>query len=406
MDNKYANLTGIARNEPDFYETTTSSSSHEKLPVQEDESNSVQKIIINTKEAYEKFNTTTLNSDYVDFSDSITSRRKFGYRVEPDSYEWNQDLVESPLQRFKRLETELADLKNDLADMDKFASEEDKKQLINFDPVDLSKQVEELQTKVKTLHLETINAKIDIDKLNNKAKKDLLHDSMNALKKDLEAKQKTDTKEKQSESSIVFKLFADLEADELAKTKKLSELTQRLSNLEVVFGAGNAAVNERQISKLCGNIENKSILGLIENMNSKMSLIEKQSLEQVESRLQAITNRVNQLNEKKNVVEDQEKLNRVNELYTMVSKWKDMSALVPTIVDRLASLNEIHQKAFEFPAILSRLSAEQESVKQNLNTSNDVLKDLEKNFESNLSTIKKNFDQLNDRLNGSEKTNA
>lgn len=83
----------------------------------------------------------------------------------------NQDLVESPLERFKRLEAELNSLKTDLTEMDQFASEEDKKQLIDFDPIALSKQVEELQNKVKTLHLETIGAKIDIDKLNNKAKR-------------------------------------------------------------------------------------------------------------------------------------------------------------------------------------------------------------------------------------------
>ena len=111
-----------------------------------------------------------------------------------------------------------------------------------------------------------------------------------------------------------------------------------------MFGAGNASVNDRKISKLCNNIENKSILGLVENMSNKMSLIEKQSLEQTESRLQAISVRVSQLNDKKSLVEDQEKLNRVNELYTIVSKWKDMSALVPSIVSRLTALNDIHQK--------------------------------------------------------------
>lgn len=107
-----------------------------------------------------------------------------------------------------------------------------------------------------------------------------------------------------------------------------------------------------------------------------MNLIEKQSLEQTETRLQAVTHRVNQLNEKKVVIEDQEKLNRVSELYSMVSKWKDVSAVVPSVVERLAALNEVHQKAFEFPAILSRLDSEQSTLKENLNTSNDVLKNV------------------------------
>ncbi len=55
--------------------------------------------------------------------------------------------------------------------MDKFASDEDKQQQIDFDPINLSKQVEDLNTKVKNLHLEAIAAKCDMNQLNNKAKK-------------------------------------------------------------------------------------------------------------------------------------------------------------------------------------------------------------------------------------------
>ncbi len=107
-----------------------------------------------------------------------------------------------------------------------------------------------------------------------------------------------------------------------------------------------------------------------------MNLVEKQSLEQVETRLQAVVHRISQLNEKKLLVEEQEKLSKVSELYGMVCKWKDISAVVPVVVERLSALNEIHQKAFEFPLMLSRLDAEQEAIKQNLNTSNDVLKNV------------------------------
>ncbi len=65
MDNKYANLSGIARNEPDVYETNNTPANNEKNNLHEDDSNSVQKIVISTKEAHEKFNKNTLNTDYV-----------------------------------------------------------------------------------------------------------------------------------------------------------------------------------------------------------------------------------------------------------------------------------------------------------------------------------------------------
>jgi hypothetical protein len=83
----------------------------------------------------------------------------------------NQDLVESPLQKFNRLEKELKELKDDLNEMNNYATDEDKNSLVNFNPIDLSKQVEELNLKVKNLHLEAINSRTSVNQLNNKAKK-------------------------------------------------------------------------------------------------------------------------------------------------------------------------------------------------------------------------------------------
>ena len=80
-----------------------------------------------------------------------------------------------------------------------------------------------------------------------------------------------------------------------------------------------------------------------------MNLLDTPALEQVELRLQIISQRMSQLNEKKTVFEDQEKLNRINELYQMVTKWKDASANVPSLVERLSALNDLHQKGnFEY----------------------------------------------------------
>ena len=55
--------------------------------------------------------------------------------------------------------------------MEKFASEEDKQTLINFNPVDLSRQVENLQKEINSLHLQKIGARVDASKLDNKTKK-------------------------------------------------------------------------------------------------------------------------------------------------------------------------------------------------------------------------------------------
>lgn len=93
-------------------------------------------------------------------------------------------------------------------------------------------------------------------------------DHLNEFKKSLKSKSK-DSKDlvpvntTTQSNLMVFKLFADLEEAELVRVNKVAELNNRLLNLEKVFGAGNASVNETQIEKLCTNIENKSILVVI-----------------------------------------------------------------------------------------------------------------------------------------------
>jgi dynactin-2 len=413
MDNKYANLPGIAKNEPDFYETSASTVASSfnlistKMDLTDSPSESSWKSSgesncqhIKMSDAKDKYNASILSSEHADFSDTITNRRKFGYIVEPDIYEWNQDAAETPLHRFKRLELELNDLKADLTNMEKFAKEEDKLTLINFDPVELSKQVDVLQKEINALHLQKIGAKsFDVSMLDNKAKKQLLLDHLNNFKANLKTSKNEPTKVATDSSAISFKLFADLEEADLDRAKKVTELNSRLANLEKVFGAGNASVNSAHIAKLCTNIENKSILGLVENLNSKLSLLDVQSLEQIESKLQIVSQKVtSQLSDKKGVIEDQEKMLRINELYTMVNNWKDVSATVPTIVERLTALNEIHQKAFQFSSTLTRLDKEQQDTIKSIETSTDVLNHLKKSFETNLESIKANFDALNERI--------
>jgi len=121
-------------------------------------------------------------------------------------------------------------------------------------------------------------------------------------------------------------------------------------------------------------------------------------LEQVESRLSTVLQKVNQLNEKKGLFEDREKMQRINELYTMISDWKDTSTMVPVVVEKLAALNEVHQKAFEFVSILNRLDSEQEEMKQQMQLGTDTLNKLKQTLDENLDSIKSNFNTLNDRI--------
>lgn len=129
-----------------------------------------------------------------------------------------------------------------------------------------------------------------------------------------------------------------------------------------------------------------------------MAILDAERLDKVDNKMHLLLQRVNQLNEKKNLVEDQEKLNRVNELFQMMSSWKDVSASVPVLIERLSSLSELHQKALQFTSILSRLDAEQKDLSESIITNSETLNDLKNKFEQNLSSIKTNFENLNQRI--------
>jgi dynactin 2 len=111
-------------------------------------------------------------------------------------------------------------------------------------------------------------------------------------------------------------------------------------------------------------------------LNSRLSLIEPSSLDALESRLQIVLQRLNQIGEKKSLVEDSERLARINEMYSLLSKWKDFSSLVPAVVERLNSLNELHEKALEFSKTLTRLDNEQQQMKQELDTGTVALNEV------------------------------
>ena len=58
-------LKSKAKNEPDFYETSNISPINIKTETVQDDSSNVQKIEISLKDAQDKFNTNSLNSEYV-----------------------------------------------------------------------------------------------------------------------------------------------------------------------------------------------------------------------------------------------------------------------------------------------------------------------------------------------------
>ena len=74
------------------------------------------------------------------------------------------------MQRFKRLERELNELKRDLNEIENVsANKENQEQSSNdFDPIELTKQLENLRKQINVSHLQSIGVRTDLDSKSKK----------------------------------------------------------------------------------------------------------------------------------------------------------------------------------------------------------------------------------------------
>ncbi|KAG8274810.1 Dynactin subunit 2 [Homalodisca vitripennis] len=78
-DPKYANLIGIAYDQPDIYETKDLPEADQNAEIFEEESDSIERLHISASTALSKFKGKTLDSANVDFSDRLSRRIRTGY---------------------------------------------------------------------------------------------------------------------------------------------------------------------------------------------------------------------------------------------------------------------------------------------------------------------------------------
>ncbi len=97
-------------------------------------------------------------------------------------------------------------------------------------------------------------------------------------------------------------------------------------------------------SSLCLETNSKSVSGALSVLLSRTSLLQPSHLDHVEGRLAVLVQKMNEVAEKKAALDDQEKQTKLNELYDLVQKCDGMAAALPEIVDRLETLQGLHQQ--------------------------------------------------------------
>jgi len=264
-------------------------------------------------------------------------------------------------------------------------------------PVPVARQMEYLQKQLTDLHL---------DKLLGKPSDLSLVDPQGALQKRLITElsafkpdpnktepEKTSEPSKGDQGHVTYQLYYRPEQAKFSHNARMADIEQRVERMEALVGN-----NPERLSTLTAETNNKSLMGAVAVLSGKLKLLDPAQLEQVEGRIAALGQRMNQLSEKKEGVETADKNSNVFELYDLVKKWDTMADSLPHVVERLTALKELHEQALQFSQSLAHLDTAQQQISGHLAAHGDMLAQVKKTLGENMSGLKGNMENLDSRI--------
>uniref|UniRef100_A0A8C7MRP5 Dynactin 2 (p50) n=1 Tax=Oncorhynchus kisutch TaxID=8019 RepID=A0A8C7MRP5_ONCKI len=344
-DPKYANLPGIASNEPDVYETSELPEDDQAQFESEQEelcSDSVERIVVNPNAAYDKFKDKRVSTKGIDFSDCISKNKRVGY--ESGEYEILAEgcgVKETPQQKYQRLVNEIQELSHEVEIIQ--ATTKDSSAEERLTPVVLAQQAAQLKQQLVSAHLDTLlgpQAHINLADPDRALAKRLLT-QLEAVRSSRRStgEGKASAASKAPDGVVLYELHSRPEQEKFTDAAKMAELEKRLAELETAVGSGS----DKQ-SPLSAGVQGGSLMDTMELLQARVSALDSATLDQIEARLQSVLGKMNEIAKHKAAIEDADTKNKVSQLYDVVQKWDAMATSLPQVVQRLMAVKELHEE--------------------------------------------------------------
>ncbi|XP_020558822.1 dynactin subunit 2 isoform X1 [Oryzias latipes] len=400
-DPKYANLPGIAFNEPDVYETgdlpEDDQAQFESCVQEELCSDSVERIVVNPNAAYDKFKDKHVNTKGLDFSDRISKSRRVGY--ESGNFEILGEgcgVKETPQQKYQRLVNEIQELTQEVDAIQAAATESSAEERLT--PVVLAQQAAQLKQQLVSAHLDTLlgpQAHINLADPDGALARRLL--TQLEVAKGPHGSTAGDGKAaasaKAPDGVVLYELHSRPEQEKFNQSAKMTDLEKRLAELEIAVGSGS-----NKQGPLNAGLQGVNLMDTIEILQAKVSALDSATLDQVEARLQSVLGKMNEIAKHKAAIEDAETQNKVSQLYDVVQKWDAVSTSIPQVVQRLVAVKELHEQAMQFGQLLTHLDTTQHMINNSLKDNSTLLTQVQKTMKENLVAIEENFAALDQRM--------
>ncbi|XP_063070952.1 dynactin subunit 2 [Engraulis encrasicolus] len=397
-DPKYANLPGIAFNEPDIYETSDLPEDDQaQFESEELCSDSVERIVVNPNASYDKFKDKRVSTKGLDFSDRISKNRRVGY--ESGEYEIVSEgcgVKETPQQKYQRLLSEIQELTQEVETIQTTTRESSAEERLT--PVALAQQAAQLKQQLVSAHLDSLlgpQAHINLADPDGALAKRLLTqlEAARASRGPSSGEGKgAGAGAKGPDGVVLYELHSRPEQEKFCEAAKMAELEKRLAELETAVGSGSD--KQGPLSAVGGG----SLMDTLELLQARVNALDAATLDQVEARLQSVLGKMNEIAKHKAAIEDADTQNKVAQLYDVVQKWDAMATSLPQVVQRLIAVKELHEQAMQFGQLLTHLDTTQQMINNSLKDNSTLLTQVQETMKDNLKSVEENFSALDQRM--------
>ncbi|MFH4978467.1 hypothetical protein AB6A40_005176 [Gnathostoma spinigerum] len=338
----------------DVYET-------EDVPDDDDEvsgketfvdSEDVELVHIDMDAAMKRYKGRLLSGDNVDFSDSITRKRRIGYGSGAYVLEVVGSASEEPEtleQKFQRLYCEL----NDLTEAVQQNKESEEKNELTFDRSDIQAMI----TTLKALQNEQ---------------------DENSSDKHSGKPQSAQVSSAPKQTSMNEGRLANFEA-------RLKRIEKAVGGPETLDEMGKAICRE-------------PLLETVEDLRMRLQLLQPTYADNLHERINQVLLKLRQLDDRKPDRIDGELQEKVNNLYEMMSKWDETCVGLSAAVKRMNGLQKLHEQAEQFSTKLSQLVGVYSRVSKTIENEEMALFDFRQQTAEALSKMSADVKKLEERV--------
>ncbi|XP_050439964.1 dynactin subunit 2 [Adelges cooleyi] len=396
VDSKYAHLSGIAYDQPDVYETSDLPEDDQQLDYMEEENEDIDRVHIDTSEAYDRFKNQIVGADNIDFSDKLGKKLKTGYRSKNEHWELGaQGEKETPLEKYYRLKLETEELVQEINTLKEIKNEPDEQLCAS-----IGSQVQDVMLKLSTINVdESFEQQVgNLGTSEIDAIQQYIASVTDMLKNlpDEKDKNKNKNENESSSQALIFQALIRPKKAQLEQVSHISRLEERLRKLESIIGSGGLAL------KRLGYCESGGLIEAVRLLVGQLSVLNSSQLDAVDTRVSNLLPKLEQAAAKLDV-QDVEKDKKINELYEIILKAKQESHLLPDVLQRMVALESLHQKVSKLVVTISNLDAQYTENSENIEKNNVFLKSIKTHIAENMTKMNSNLQSLNARLEAVDK---